>query len=130
MKSIREIIQALGMCSAIPGPTEGGKHVCDLCPYGGDCDTGNRLLADAAALLAAWKWRDPVNDPPKSHVPVIVARYFDGKALKIEQGMLTVNGWWKVYGTNVKRIIAWKPMPGEPDEQDTPWLKEERHNEY
>lgn len=122
MRPIREIIQALGMCSAIPGTLLDGRHVCEACPYAGDCNNGDKLLADAAELLAAWEWRDPVKDPPKKHTPVILARPGGpGEPMKVEQGMLTVNGWWKVYGTNVKRVIAWKPMPAAPEKGDLPW---------
>lgn len=47
---------------------------------------------------------------------VIVCREADAGVRKVEQGMYTGNGWWKVYGTNVKRIICWMPMPEPPKE--------------
>lgn len=119
MRPIREIITALGLCSAIPGPQPDGKHVCDACPYCGDCNAGNELLADAAELLAAFQWRDPLLDTPKTRVPVIVARSWKEGNLKVEQGMYLGDGRWRVYGTNVKRVVAWMSLPEPPQEGET-----------
>ncbi|MCD7802026.1 MAG: DUF551 domain-containing protein [Clostridiales bacterium] len=33
----------------------------------------------------------------------------------VEQGYLRSNGWWKVYGTNVKRVTYWMPLPEPPE---------------
>lgn len=52
---------------------------------------------------------------PEKHVTVIVARPHDDGPLKVEQGMLTENGWWKVYGTNVKKVYYWMPLPEPPE---------------
>ena len=126
VKKIQEIIVALGLC-VIHRKTPVDKSVCEVCPYGGDCDAGNRLTTDAikaVEVLSAHSWRDPVNDPPKSFTPVIVAREYRRGELKVEEGMLTMNGWWKVYGTNVRRIIAWTPMPEAPEKGDLQWLKD------
>ena len=65
-------------------------------------------------------WISTKDRLPESHEPVIVARpYEPGEPLKVEQGMLTVNGWWKVYGTNVKKVSYWMPMPAPPEEEAT-----------
>lgn len=118
MRTLREIVNALRYCSA----TLAGKQVCDACSYRCLVDRRIELLDDAAAALAPTLWRDPVNDPPKKFVPVIVAREYEkGKPLRIEQGAADVNGWWKVPGTRVKKIVAWKPMPAAPEKGDLPW---------
>ena len=44
---------------------------------------------------------------PENLTPVIICR----KNGKVEQGQLSVNGWWKVYGTNIKCVVAWMPLP-------------------
>ena len=126
MKEIREIIEALGICSSpVDGLTmEEADAMCAKCPYGSDDKCLNNVMRDAADALAARRWRDPVNDPPKSFTPVIVAREYRRGELKVEEGMLTMNGWWKVYGTNVRRIIAWTPMPEAPEKGDLQWLKD------
>ena len=63
------------------------------------------------------EWISTKERLPEPYTPVIVARVYEkDKPLKIEQGMLTVNGWWKVYGTNVKRVLYWMPLPEPPEE--------------
>lgn len=42
----------------------------------------------------------------------------DKDEYKVEQGHFIGNGWWKVYGTKVKRIICWMPMPEPPAMQE------------
>lgn len=57
-------------------------------------------------------WRDPVNDPPAQFEPVLVCRVKGpGKPPITEQGYRDLGGWWKAYGTRVKKIIGWMPMP-------------------
>lgn len=63
------------------------------------------------------EWISVKDRLPKKYVPVIVARIYEkDKPLKVEAGMFTENGWWKVYGTNVKRVSYWMPMPEPPEE--------------
>ena len=63
------------------------------------------------------KWIPATEQIPKPYERVIVAREYEpGKPLKVEQGMLTEGGWWKVYGTNVKRISYWMQLPEAPEE--------------
>lgn len=58
-------------------------------------------------------WRDPVNDPPKGFVPVIVCREKAKGEYIVEQGCKDVGDWWKVYGTRIKAksVIGWQPFP-------------------
>lgn len=49
--------------------------------------------------------------------PVIVARHIKkGEPLKVEQGIYLVNGFWKVYGTQTKKVLYWMPLPEPPEE--------------
>ena len=57
---------------------------------------------------------------PEPFVPVIICR----KGGKVEQGQLTVNGWWKVYGTNIKSVSAWIPLP-KPYRPEEDWHEED-----
>lgn len=60
-------------------------------------------------------WISVKDKLPEAFAPVIVARpYEKDKPLKVEQGYYHGNGWWKVYGCNVKRISFWMPMPEPP----------------
>ena len=50
--------------------------------------------------------------------PVIVAREYEaGKPLKVEQGRLMPDGWWKVFGANTKHVDYWMPMPEPPERE-------------
>ena len=66
------------------------------------------------------KWIPAADQIPKPYERVIVAREYEaGKPLKVEQGMLTEGGWWRVYGTNVRRgVLFWMPMPEAPEVPD------------
>lgn len=62
------------------------------------------------------QWIPVMDQLPKSGERVIVARLKEkGQPLLVEQGVLTVNGWWKVYGTNTKAVAYWMPMPEPPE---------------
>lgn len=70
------------------------------------------------AMLASkgGTWIDPETALPNYGAPVLVARIKDPNLPPIvEQAMRCLNGWWKVYGTNCKRILAWMPMPQPPE---------------
>lgn len=57
------------------------------------------------------KWVSVEERLPVANERVIVARGGD----KVEQGIfLGVNGWWKVYGTNTKKVTHWMPLPEPP----------------
>lgn len=50
---------------------------------------------------------------PNKFQPVIVCR-----GDRVEQGMLDVNDWWKVYGTRTKNVTHWMPFPQPPEPND------------
>ena len=62
------------------------------------------------------EWISTAERLPKFGVPVLVAREKEKGQLTVEQGTLGVNGWWHVYGTNVKKVAYWMPMPQPPKE--------------
>jgi len=63
-------------------------------------------------------WISTKERMPEHLKPVIVARIYEkGAPMKVEQGYLQPGGWWKVYGTNVKRVSYWMPMPEPPEEE-------------
>jgi len=112
-KTLPEIVYALRNCSA----TLEGKQVCDACSH--QCLVKPRLeiLDDAAAALSRFQWHDPDVDLPKMGTPVIIARVKDPEQpLRVEQACLTPGEWWKIWGGNVRRIVAWMPMPEPPEE--------------
>lgn len=63
------------------------------------------------------EWISTKDRLPKPYERVIVARVYDVNGpLRVEAGMLTEGGWWKVFGTNVKKIAYWMPLPEPPKE--------------
>lgn len=61
-------------------------------------------------------WITPEEALPAYGTPVLIARIKDPQDQPIvEQAMRTAGGWWKVYGTNVKKIVAWRSMPEPPE---------------
>lgn len=70
----------------------------------------------AREKLRASMWTDPADALPEFGALVLIARVKDSNGPPIvEQARRDVNGWWHVYGTNVRRIIAWRPMPAAPE---------------
>ena len=59
-------------------------------------------------------WRPVTPKEPPLYEPVILCRIRDGKLVS-EAGTRDRDGWWKVYGTRVKKILCWQPMPTPPD---------------
>lgn len=54
---------------------------------------------------------------PKANVPVILCRPERGSGVIVQSGTYTgVNGWWRVYGTRVKQVTHWMPLPRPPKE--------------
>lgn len=63
-------------------------------------------------------WISTKDRLPKPFQGVIIAREYEvGKPMRVEAGMLTTGGWWKVYGTNVKKVAYWMPLPEPPGEE-------------
>ena len=56
---------------------------------------------------------------PETFKPVIVCRKGKDGSDRVEQGMLDVNGWWKVYGTRTKAVKHWMPLPKPPEWEGT-----------
>lgn len=124
-----ELIRALICAASIH--EEGEQLPCDSCPYyvkipmspediergfpedfDNYCDSEKAML-DAARRLSELNdvWISTCNRLPEAGKPVLVAR----EGGKVEQGIyLGVNGRWKVYGTNVKQVTHWMPMPLPP----------------
>lgn len=73
---------------------------------------------ETLAKMGHPSWISPKDRMPEKLQPVIICREVDKGEYKVEQGHFTGNGWWKVYGTNVKRIICWMPMPEPPAMQE------------
>ena len=66
-------------------------------------------------------WINPKDRMPEKLQPVLICREVDKGEYKVEQGHFIGNGWRctrKAYGTNVKRIICWMPMPEPPIMQE------------
>lgn len=75
-------------------------------------------IEDLRIELGAYAWARPEERPPKPGERILVARpYEPGRPLRVEQGAYSANGWWRVYGTNVKRVKYWRPMPEPPEEE-------------
>lgn len=62
------------------------------------------------------KWIPVAERLPKPFVPVLVCRKTNEGPV-VEQGSLTVNGWWKVYGTRTKSVTHWMPLPDPPEKE-------------
>ena len=70
-------------------------------------------------LSSAARWIPCSEKLPKVGETVLVCREKEKGVPYIEQATLGVNGWWKVYGTNVKRVDFWRPFPLPPEKSRT-----------
>ena len=61
-------------------------------------------------------WMAPTDSMPQLGERVLICREKEPGELMVEQAWLTQGGWWKVFGTNCKRIVAWRPMPNPSEE--------------
>lgn len=104
-----------------------GRMVCYGCGLEHDCSLyGCRICLDAAdeiqvlkAMLRTLDWISVEDRLPSFGVPVLVARRGINGKLKVEQGSKEPGPWWKVYGTLVKQVLYWQPMPEAPEEGET-----------
>ena len=62
------------------------------------------------------RWVRPEERLPDVHKPVLVCREKEPGVLIVEQGCKDLGDWWRVYGTRVKRIRFWMPLPEAPKE--------------
>lgn len=77
------------------------------------------------------EWISTKDRLPKPYESVIVARVYKvGEPMRVEAGKLTDGGWWKVFGTNVKRIAYWMPMPEPPELEPDDEAAEPTHVGY
>lgn len=61
-------------------------------------------------------WLRPEEKKPPLYERVLIARVYEpGQPLKVEQATLLPDGWWKVFGTNCKKVEYWMPMPKAPE---------------
>ena len=70
-----------------------------------------QLVAFLDRALTALTWIRPEEKLPKVFQRVLICREKEPGQLIVEQGFLDVGEWWKVYGTRVRKIHAWMPMP-------------------
>ena len=89
-----------------------GPHKLKCFLLGEAADTLEAQQKRIKDLEAGRRWIPVTERLPESGVRVIVCR-----GDKVEQGVfLGVNGWWKVYGTNTKKVTHWMPLPEPPKE--------------
>lgn len=90
----------------------------------GDAAIYNRLAAyedtglepgELVKTADKFKWISVDERLPAYGESVIVARRAPDGKWRIEQGRRDCGGWWKVYGSLVKRVEYWMPMPAEPE---------------
>lgn len=80
---------------------------------GGTVDC-NDIARMPAVVGTAILWRSPKDAPPMLK-PILVCREKEPGMIIVQEGMRKPGEWWKVYGTRVKRIIAWAEMPAPPE---------------
>ena len=87
---------------------------CDAAYYGvNPLDLATRLIANGVMVQ---QWIRPEERLPDVHKPVLVCREKEPGVLIVEQGCKDLGDWWRVYGTRVKRIRYWMPLPEAPKE--------------
>ena len=69
------------------------------------------LVEHLPPLTTSSKWVSVEDRLPPVGKRVIVCRPYDLDTVVVEQGTRDIAGWWRVYGTRVKRITHWMPMP-------------------
>lgn len=61
-------------------------------------------------------WIPTAERLPDMHQRVLICREKEVGQFLVEQGYLEPGGWWKVYGTRVKSVAYWTPLPEAPNE--------------
>lgn len=87
-----------------------------------DPETGSFAEWLAEYLVAHLPTRTPPSEwvsvedrlPPYGKSVIVCQPYSKGTVM-VEQGSRYVNGWWRVYGTRVKRVTHWMPLPEPPE---------------
>lgn len=82
------------------------------------CDEAYRI---AVAALSTQQdssgWISVEDRMPEIFRPVIVCREKGKGKYVVEQGCKDVGDWWKVYGTRIKTVTHWMPLPEPPKEE-------------
>jgi hypothetical protein len=87
----------------------------DIYNWGKPCATTIKAINRIpAAEVKPVRWIPVEEQLPEAFKPVIVCRKGKDGSNRVEQGMLDVNGWWKVYGTRTKAVKHWMPLPEPP----------------
>ena len=61
-------------------------------------------------------WISTAKELPPIAKTVLIARVYEvGQPLRVEQAIRTPGGWWKVFGTNLKKVDFWAPLPEPPE---------------
>lgn len=89
-----------------------GMLSCSMIPM----DQEAALMAFLDRALAAITWISPEEKMPKVFQKVLICREKEPGQLMVEQGFLDLGDWWKVYGTRVRKIHGWMPLPEPPKE--------------
>ena len=55
---------------------------------------------------------------PEAMQPVLICRPYDQDTVKVEQGFREPGNWWKVYGTRVRSVTHWMPLPEPPKREE------------
>ena len=106
-----------GIKSGYWSPCKKDDLVARLAEYEDAGFTPEEIAALANGRDGPELWTDPEEQLPAYGRTVLVARVKDPNLPPIvEQATRCPGDWWKVYGANVKRILAWRPMPQAPEE--------------
>lgn len=124
MKTPNEIKKGLECCAPVndDGVCAGDDGLCSDCPYNGTEHCGDKLKRDAFELInqlesAQPKWISVDDKLPDGFKTVIVCREIKKGTLKVEQGYRNSNGWWRLYGSGLKRVTHWIELPKPPKEE-------------
>ncbi len=77
-----------------------------------EADRVGLYLAELEKKAGKAAWISVEDQLPERFRPVIVCRK-DGR---VESGQKDVGDWWRVYGTRIKTVSYWMPLPKPPKE--------------